>query len=575
MFWQAAVERVAVLLVAAFILTSIPGFGSIFRRMNSSRMTMIHIVMLGLFGIVSTTLGFVINDQGEIVRDIVWRASSDEWVLSFALMAIVIAGLLGGANIGLGAGLMTSIHLLFVGGLGLYVHAMLFPVAGLWAGLAGRYFAKDRIVTPVQAFFIGLVPAVIYVGMIAFHPDLPLGLRSAIADIIIPYTIIHSIGVVVFLAMITIVLREQEAEAARATQFAIQLVEEAIPYLKEESASHMAKGLAELLYKRLPLAVAVTVTDDKEVLYHEGIGHSHEVDTPLARKAYRTKKAVAAFTPTEIQCPYETCPLRAAVIIPVMTEGAPIRYIKLYFRKQEQVTPVELVLAEGIGMFITSQLNTIRHERLQDQMRDAELRSLQAQINPHFLFNTLHLIASLIRIDPMKARHITVQLASFMRFNMNIVRHPLISLEKELEHVGAYRDIITTRFSNRLTIEIEKKGSIEDVYLPPSTLQPLIENAVQHGVSEQDEGHIVLSIDRHPTYAKIVVRDNGQGFPKDEVKYLGRKPAEQSDSGTGLYNVRSRFLQLLGPEASFTCYNDDGAVTVLHIPLKRESKKKG
>lgn len=568
MFWFIAIERIALLLMLAFLFTRMPGFVSIFRQRSSHRVTAVHIMMLGLFGIVSTMLGFVIGRDGTIMSMYVWRASPDEWVLSFALMAIVIAGLLGGPTIGLGSGLVTSIHLFFVGGLGLFVHALLFPVAGLWAGLLGRQFAKDRLVTPLQAFFIGLVPAVVYVGMIAFHPSLPYPLREAITNIILPYVTLHSIGVVVFLTMIRIVIREQENEAAEATRRALQLAEEATPFLRKDDEQQMARGLARLLYERLPFAIAVTVTDRQRVLSHVGLGHSHEVETPLARRAYERKKATAAFTPSEIQCPYESCPLGAAIIIPVMTDHAPIRYIKLYFKKQAQVSPVELVLAEGLGLFITNQLNEIRHDQLEAKMLDAELRSLQAQINPHFLFNTLHLIASLIRIDPQRARHITVELAQFMRFNMNIVKDPLIPLREEMEHVRTYTEIVTARFGDRLTITSHIPEQIGHILIPPSTIQPLVENAVQHGVKDIENGHIHIEAKCYPKAIRITVTDNGVGFPEEKLNLLGRKSLENKEGGTGLFNVRSRFLQLLGREASFSFQNEKGARVELVIPLE-------
>src|SRR5699024_12240379 len=88
--------------------------------------------------------------------------------------------------------------------------------------------------------------------------------------------------------------------------------------------------------------------------------------------------------------------------------------IKCYFRKPQHISPVELMMAKGLGKFISNQLNMLEAEKLKMHIRDAELRNLQAQINPHFLFNTLQLIATLFREDAKTARHITLKLASFM-----------------------------------------------------------------------------------------------------------------------------------------------------------------
>src|SRR5690606_11850402 len=108
--------------------------------------------------------------------------------------------------------------------------------------------------------------------------------------------------------------------------------------------------------------------------------------------------------------------------------------------------------------------------------------NLQAQINPHFLFNTLQLIASLFREDPKLARHLTLQLASYMRFNLRLVSKSLVELEKECDHVLAYTTIIQERFRNRLQIDFHVPDDVSNIYIPPSTIQPLVENAVQHGL---------------------------------------------------------------------------------------------
>ena len=113
-------------------------------------------------------------------------------------------------------------------------------------------------------------------------------------------------------------------------------------------------------------------------------------------------------------------------------------------------------MAQGLGQFISDQLNMLGAEKLKAHIRDAELRNLQAQINPHFLFNTLQLIAGLFRENPANARLLTLQLASYMRFNLRLVSKSLVELEKECEHAEAYTSIIQERFKERLHIQFCK-----------------------------------------------------------------------------------------------------------------------
>src|SRR5699024_10765574 len=141
-----------------------------------------------------------------------------------------------------------------------------------------------------------------------------------------------------------------------------------------------------------------------------------KVITPLSKEALATKEVQVAYSKSDIACENPKCPLEAAIIIPISEANDTTSLIKFYFRKSQHISPVELVLAQGVGQLISNQLKVISNEKLRENIRDAELRNLQAQINPHFLFNTLHLIATLFRVDPKRTRHITIQLAVFISF---------------------------------------------------------------------------------------------------------------------------------------------------------------
>ena len=199
-------------------------------------------------------------------------------------------------------------------------------------------------------------------------------------------------------------------------------------------------GLANLLYSRLRLA-AVSITDQEEVLAHKGLGEDHhQFGDPItahpAQKAISTKKIQVTHVKSDLMCTHKKCSLEAAIFIPIIEDDHVTYLITFYFRKAEHISPVEMMMAQGLGQFISDQLNMLGAEKLKAHIRDAELRNLQAQINPHFLFNTLQLIAGLFRENPAKARLITLQLASYMRFNIRLVSKSLVELEKECEHAG-------------------------------------------------------------------------------------------------------------------------------------------
>src|SRR5699024_1345950 len=337
------------------------------------------------------------------------------------------------------------------------------------------------VISPLKALFIGVFPPVLQMQLLLIFYTKTDTIVKIVDWIGLPLVLSNSLAIAIFTAMIGIVLREQENEAALATRKALTIAEEAIPFLKKDFNTDIAEGIANLLYDRLELA-AVSVTNSREVLAHKGIGDHHQagdvIRSKLALEAIETKQMKVVYKKSELACPQADCPLGAAIMIPITQAKEDIGLIKFYFRKPQHISLVERMMAKGLGKFISNQLNMLATEKLALHIRDAELRNLQAQINPHFLFNTLQLIATLFREDANTARHITLKLASFMRFNLSLVSKSLVELEKECEHVEAYTSIIQARFSGRMQIDFKKPEDLSNIYIPPSTIQPLVENCI-------------------------------------------------------------------------------------------------
>ena len=575
------VERVGLLLIIAFVLTRIPGFRSLLYREVNIKMTIIHILIFGVFGIVSSTLGIVIDGNTIMTHGLILSVESNEMVISLSLVAVVIAGLLGGPVVGLGAGIIIGGHLFFLGGIGWFANVLINPLSGLLAGLTGRFFSKERVISPVQALFIGVFPPIIQMQLLLIlHPE-----KQEIIDVVntvgLPLVLSNSIGIAIFTAMIGIIVKEQENEAAEATKQALEIAEEALPFLKKESPTEMAEGIAQLLHDRLKVA-AVSITNEDSVLAHVGLGSDHhkakhDIITDLSKRAIAEKEVKVAYSKKDIECSNEDCPLEAAIIVPITSAQNDVGLIKFYFEKAQHMRPVEHVLAQGIGQIISNQLNIISHEKIEANILDAELRTLQAQINPHFLFNTLNLIATLFRVDPQRARHITIQLANFMRFNLSLVSKSVIMLEREFEHLEAYIEIIEARFSKRLKINLEIESGLSHVLIPPSTIQPLVENAIEHGLNNVvKDGIVSVTIKRKNDLIKISVVDNGSGFTEAEINELAKhRERETNMGGVGLYNVNQRLISLLGEKSKlyFENLKQGGGEVYFYIPIEQEGRK--
>jgi two-component system sensor histidine kinase LytS len=537
--------------------------------------TILHSVIYGVFGIAGTISGVVFKDGLMDPHFIFSPVQDDELLVSSSLVPIVIAGLLGGPIVGFGAGCIAGIHLYLLGGMGQAAGFLANMLTGLLVGMTARFFSQERVISPLKALFIGIFPPILQMGLLLiFNPHSGFVLH-VVDRVSLPLVFTSSIAIAIFTAMIAAAIHEQEREAASATERAFTIAEDALPYLKKESETEMAEGIAELLYRRLKVA-AVSVANRERVLAYVGLGDDHhKCGDRLFGKALQAVMrtgVVTVFSKEDIHCPDPKCPLQAAIILPIKEANKTAQFIHLYFRKSQHIRAVEIVLAEGLGKLLSNQLAVARSEKLQTLIRDAELRNLEAQINPHFLFNTLHLIAALYRTDPDKARHITVQLGNFMRFNLRLAAHSLVDLKKECEHVQSYISIIQARFLDRVTISFSPYDGKGKALIPPSTIQPLVENSLRHGLQNVTKGGIIrIDMKEMQNRVRISVYDNGSGFSEQLLAVAGHAPVEsERGGGTGLYNVNQRLIGMLGSQSRLHIKNmpSGGCEVYFDIPLK-------
>jgi LytS/YehU family sensor histidine kinase len=200
-------------------------------------------------------------------------------------------------------------------------------------------------------------------------------------------------------------------------------------------------------------------------------------------------------------------------------------------------------LFSGINFAIVFYRQAVERARAVEQARaelaQAELRALRAQINPHFLFNTLNSIASLIRENPDAAEDMTTRLAELFRYTLKGSEHDRVPLAQELAFVRGYLEIERTRFGDRLRVEESTEPGLDAVAVPSLLLQPVVENAVRHGVGARAEaGRVWLEARRDGEHLVLEVRDDGPG--------LDAAAATSDGTGFGLHSVRER-LRALGP----------------------------
>jgi len=200
----------------------------------------------------------------------------------------------------------------------------------------------------------------------------------------------------------------------------------------------------------------------------------------------------------------------------------------------------------------------VAEERAQKLAVEARLRSLESRIQPHFLFNTLNSISSLIAVNPARAEQIVGRLATLLRVSLDTSGRRLIPLREELAMVESYLDIERVRFGDKLRGSVDVATELQDTEVPPMSVQSLVENAVKHGITPQSQGgECLIAASVEGESLRIEVRDTGPGFD------LAAIPA-----GHGLDNLVERLEALFGPKARLNVSRRDG-YSIVEMDLPR------
>lgn len=300
----------------------------------------------------------------------------------------------------------------------------------------------------------------------------------------------------------------------------LEIADRSLVYLRRGLDAETAQEVCRLALAESE-ASAVAITDTERVLGFAGLGEDHhEVGGPILTRA--TREAIemnehrVLSSKEEIGCPRHDCALGAAIVVPLEMRGEAVGTLKFYYTTPRLLNETQVTMVEGLAKLLSTQLELSELERQTELACRMELKALQAQINPHFLFNTINTIAMLIRTDPAKARELLREFASFYR-RMLEDNESLIPLRQELEYALTYLRFEKARFGDRLCVSEDFAADVLDVPVPAFILQPLVENCVQHGVRPNVPLSVKLSGRRDGRAVKVLVADDGAGISAAEL----------------------------------------------------------
>jgi two-component system LytT family sensor kinase len=337
------------------------------------------------------------------------------------------------------------------------------------------------------------------------------------------------------------------------------------------TASQAAKGLrggltaagAERAIKHLrPLLGSATLalTDHEGTLAVEGHGHAHPFDPYAHGSVALAAGRTVVLGRGEMTCPAD-CPVRTAVVAPLIDGGTPVGALIAYV---DQPSPILLRAVEDVASWIGEQLALGSAELHERMLAEAELRALRAQISPHFIYNSLSAVATFVRTDPERARELLLEFADFTRYAFRQGGN-FATLADELRNTERYLVLEQARYGDRLKVSLRVAPEVLPTAVPFLVLQPLVENAVRHGL-EADGATITVSIVAadEGAIALLTVEDDGIGADPAVI----RAALISDGPKVGLHNVDSRLRQVFGDRHGLVVETAPGAGTkvTLRIP---------
>jgi two-component system, LytTR family, sensor kinase len=352
--------------------------------------------------------------------------------------------------------------------------------------------------------------------------------------------------------------------SSSAMQSAVHATTSMLPHLRRGLTADSAPRAAPQL-RMLTGASAVALADAGALLAFDGVGadHHHAGD-PLTTFVGEVRDDRVRVEP-RLHCERPGCPLRSAIVAPLVVRERRIGALVAMYDRPGRLRLEEPRVVGEAAALVSAMVELSEMEAQGERLARAELRALRAQISPHFIYNALAAVASFIHSRPEEARELLTEFAEFIRYAFARQR-AYVTVADELRYVEKYLRLEQARFGERLKVRVQVDPEVLQAVLPVLSLQPLVENAVRHGVERKQEGGLVSieGIDLGNDVA-LRVSDDGEGIDPERARdaLAGHGP------GIGLGNVHGRLLSTFGEGYGLEVEPRDGRGTTVVMTLPK------
>lgn len=522
----AVFDRAALMLICLFFLTRTRLFRQLLQKEDHTPLELgIVTAIFSLFALFSTYSG--INVEGSLVN--------------VRVIAIMAGGILFGPWVGIVTGIVAGVHryLIDIGGITSVPCLITSIIAGISAGYINLKVKKEQ---RWRAGIVGgmLCESLTMLLIVLWAKPTELGL-DIVSQIALPM-ILGTVCIGLIVLLVQSVEDEKEVIAARQAKLALDIAHKTLPYFRNINSESLAT-ICDIIRQDIR-ADAVAITDTHQVLAYVGVGREaypigREGLSRVTRESIRHGKIIIKNNLENPAAPQ----IHSQLVVPLWEKGEVTGALKIYYCHAHQITNTLKVMAVGLSQIISTQMEVSRIEHLRQMADKAEMRALQSKINPHFLFNALNAISSSIRLNPDTARQLIINLSRYLRYNLEL-NDELIDIRKELHQIQDYIAIEQARFGAKLTVIYDIDDDVS-VRIPSLLIQPLVENAIVHGIQPcKGKGVVVIAVKDQGDRVKISVKDTGHGINQETIERVARN--EMPGHNIGLLNVHHRVSLLYG-----------------------------
>ena len=473
-------------------------------------------------------------------------------ILNTRNMGVVAGGLLGGPYVAALTGLVAGIHRAIVN-LGRET-AIPCAIATIIGGFLTAYVSrfaknKDRM---FFAFLLAFVVENLSMALILLIQKDKALAQSIVKNFYIPMVFMNSVGAAILILLVEDIIQKSELIAGNQAKLALEIANKTLPYFRNtENLNEVCKIIASSLGAR-----ATVITDTKEIIAgfstDKKMINRSSIRSNNTREVLKTGEVMLVIKDDEDEIIedffYISPHIKSCIILPLKEKNDVSGTLKIFFDTAEKITEKNRYLMIGLSHLISTQMEISKVENLISLLKYSELKALQSQINPHFLFNVLNTMTSLIRTNPEKAREVTIDLSNYLRYNLD---NNLKSVEliKELNQIDTYIKIEKARFGEKLNIIYDVDESLYNFQIPSLIIQPLVENSIKHGIlKKRDKGFVKIIVKRIDKDIEVAIEDDGVGIEQAVIDNLDKKIEEN----IGLKNVHQRLKLLYGEGLNIT-----------------------